>query len=848
MSTFAAITTKPNSGKIYASWFNELQAAGATLETTLGTATTVPTASTIAKWDANVNLSANAFIPGFTTTATAAGTTVMTIASTEIQNWTGSTTQNVNLPTTSIVAGATYVFNNFSSGVVTIRSSGANTIVAMAANTSVRVTALVSSPTTAANWTYVYSPLAQGITGTGNTVLSVSPTITGTLAAATITASDLTINNSSPFITINSTNNANGTSQGIKYVNSGGSYSSYNWFIGTNINANGLFEFVPSTTSNGTTYSGTSALTIKGSDNSIRMNGVLTAAAINSAILTSTQATNQIVTLGITPDYAASAVISDWVTTGGSLGLSRANSTAVTSNSIFTYNTAANAKINLAITSRSDIVFVSGVANTNNGYEVARISGNSGISGGLLAVTGAVTISTTLGITGTTTAAAINSSGIIKTTNNGSGGFAIIPATTTTWASYQITSTGGNAYFGMESSAGGDIVTGSTAYATVIAPGASRVLQLGYSGGTGVALTVDTSGNITMPKNLAVTGASTFTGNVGIGIAPANYLTIHHANNAVGSVNYQRLSTDGLSNGDQQWIQGYATGAAVETGRFGFSFSGGINSFVVGNLYNSGAVSSTLLTVSPTLTTSSIPVSITDSTDSTTSTTGSLKTAGGLGVAKALNVGTTIGAAGNITANFGANSMNNIYVNNSTSGVASGSKFRAESTHSIEVAVYSSSFTTSTYQVQDGASVMATTPGGIAVGTTAGGGVLSLWTGGTSRATIDANGNLTLLAGMCFQGYDTSTATSGTITASANKPGLAINSAGGTTLIIKLPSSPIDGQRYFVGSVGAFTTVTWQDSGGTAGNVIGGQAALGGTNRGQTFMYSSALTKWLATA
>ncbi len=96
-------------------------------------------------------------------------------------------------------------------------------------------------------------------------------------------------------------------------------------------------------------------------------------------------------------------MMTDWVTTGGSIGLSRANSTAVTSNSIFTYNTAANAKINLAVTSRSDIVFVSGVANSNAGYEVARISGNASISGGLLAVTGAATISTTLNVTGAAT-------------------------------------------------------------------------------------------------------------------------------------------------------------------------------------------------------------------------------------------------------------------------------------------------------------------------------------------------------------------------------------------------------------------------------------------------------------
>jgi hypothetical protein len=124
---------------------------------------------------------------------------------------------------------------------------------------------------------------------------------------------------------------------------------------------------------------------------------------------------------------------------------------------------------------------------------------------------------------------------------------------------------------------------------------------------------------------------------------------------------------------------------------------------------------------------------------------------------------------------------------------------------------------------------------------------VAIGTNSTVRLTIDSNGNVISSVGaIATQGYDTSTATSGTITASANKPGLVINSAGGTTLTIKLPSSPIDGQQYFVASVGAFTTVTWQDSGGTAGNVIGGQILLGGTNRGQRFVYSAALTKWLS--
>lgn len=151
--------------------------------------TIAPTASSFAGWDANSNLSTNALIAGFTTTATAAGTTTMTIASTETQVWTGSTTQTVKLPTTSVVAGGAYRVINLSSGVVTVQSSGANTIWAQPANSTGIYTAVVATPTTAANWTvdqYMNTsaalPVALG--GTSLTTLTANNVILGNGASA----------------------------------------------------------------------------------------------------------------------------------------------------------------------------------------------------------------------------------------------------------------------------------------------------------------------------------------------------------------------------------------------------------------------------------------------------------------------------------------------------------------------------------------------------------------------------------------------------------------------------------------------------------------------------------------
>ncbi len=115
-------------------------------------ATAGAAASTLAMRDATGNLYADAFIPSFTTTPTAAGTTVLTVNSFEIQEFTGSTTQTVTLPTTSVVAGHSYRILNSSSGAVTVNASGGALVKTVAAGGSTVVTSLVATPTTAAHW------------------------------------------------------------------------------------------------------------------------------------------------------------------------------------------------------------------------------------------------------------------------------------------------------------------------------------------------------------------------------------------------------------------------------------------------------------------------------------------------------------------------------------------------------------------------------------------------------------------------------------------------------------------------------------------------------------------------
>lgn len=110
-------------------------------------------------------LSANTIIPGYTTTATAAGTTTLTVLSTQQQYFTGTTTQTVVLPVTStLVLGQPYTIVNNSTGIVTVQSSGGNTIESMAANTILTVSCILTSGTTAASWSAQYSLSTPGTT------------------------------------------------------------------------------------------------------------------------------------------------------------------------------------------------------------------------------------------------------------------------------------------------------------------------------------------------------------------------------------------------------------------------------------------------------------------------------------------------------------------------------------------------------------------------------------------------------------------------------------------------------------------------------------------------------------
>ena len=131
------------------------------------------------------NISTPNAINGYSTTATAAGTTTLTVNSNYQQFFTGSTTQTIVLPVAStLTLGHSFYINNNSTGALTINSSGGNLVATIPANMTAIITCILASGTNAASWDTDFSG-ATTITGTGSLVLSASPTFTGTVTVPT---------------------------------------------------------------------------------------------------------------------------------------------------------------------------------------------------------------------------------------------------------------------------------------------------------------------------------------------------------------------------------------------------------------------------------------------------------------------------------------------------------------------------------------------------------------------------------------------------------------------------------------------------------------------------------------
>ena len=152
--------------------------------TTIGVAyggtgvTTSSGASSVMLRDANQNVAVNRLNQSNTSTVSAAGTTALTAASSYSQTLTGTTTQTYTMPdATTLTTGVAFVFNNNSTGVLTLKDYAAATIGTITAGGAVELV-LLANGTTAGTWD-VHGYLPENVTWGTNALALGSTVITG---------------------------------------------------------------------------------------------------------------------------------------------------------------------------------------------------------------------------------------------------------------------------------------------------------------------------------------------------------------------------------------------------------------------------------------------------------------------------------------------------------------------------------------------------------------------------------------------------------------------------------------------------------------------------------------------
>jgi hypothetical protein len=138
--------------------------------------------------DANQNVAVNRLNQSNTSTASAAGTTVLTAASSYSQTLTGTLAQTYQMPdATTLTGGVAFIFNNNSSGLLTLQNSASATIGTITSGGAVELV-LLDSSTAAGVWD-VHGYLPENVTwGTNALALGGTVITGGTWNGGTVTS------------------------------------------------------------------------------------------------------------------------------------------------------------------------------------------------------------------------------------------------------------------------------------------------------------------------------------------------------------------------------------------------------------------------------------------------------------------------------------------------------------------------------------------------------------------------------------------------------------------------------------------------------------------------------------
>jgi hypothetical protein len=362
--------------------------------------------------------------PGFTTTATSAGTLTLTKGSTEIQTLTGSTTHTVVLPVVStLYTGKSFTINNNSTGIVTVNSSGSNAVVAIQPGNSADIICVLITGTTAASWTVMTAFGASngalpGTLSVGGTATMAAINASGTVAMAGAATVGTTLG-----VTGLSTLGTDGllslTTKGYFNSKYNAAASLWQWGPGAISTAN-AFGFTVGGTNVLDLLSGGIAVT-----GTLGVTGTSTMAAINaSGNINSTTG----ISLGV-----AQNTLTNFSATNASGGTgARAGYGCFVDAGQVIYQATGSAYAE--ITGAADAAMVA-IDNLSGGFQVCI----AGAAADLKVVAGAVTIPGTLGVTGATTIGAASAGVGTLTINHATQPtiyLAKTNATATTWQIY----------------------------------------------------------------------------------------------------------------------------------------------------------------------------------------------------------------------------------------------------------------------------------------------------------------------------------------------------------------------------------------------------------------------------
>jgi hypothetical protein len=145
---------------------------------------TAATANYLVQRDSNANISFNNQFANYNVITTAGTTTALTAASAYWQKFTGSANQTITMPdATTMPLGAAFVFDNDSTGTITINDNGGTLVDSVPAG-AIDIIFLESNLTAAGSWgKYSWLPANYNFTTTTADFGSVNITTTGTVTA-----------------------------------------------------------------------------------------------------------------------------------------------------------------------------------------------------------------------------------------------------------------------------------------------------------------------------------------------------------------------------------------------------------------------------------------------------------------------------------------------------------------------------------------------------------------------------------------------------------------------------------------------------------------------------------------